>query len=122
MTHDGRTIRFPDPEIKADDTVKFNIKTGKITDFVKFEVGNLAMITAGANMGRVGVVKHREKHNGSHDIIHLTDRRGHTFATRGNNVFIIGKGEKALISLPKGSGIKLSILEERNRRMQKQKN
>jgi small subunit ribosomal protein S4e len=39
-----------------------------------------------------------------------------------NNVFIIGKGGAALISLPADKGIKLSIAEERDKRLsQKQK-
>lgn len=31
---------------------------------------------------------------------------------RMTNVFIIGKGDKPLISLPKGKGVRLSILQE----------
>jgi small subunit ribosomal protein S4e len=39
-----------------------------------------------------------------------------------NNVFIIGKGSQPLISLPADKGIKLSIAEERDKRLaQKQK-
>lgn len=34
-----------------------------------------------------------------------------------NNIFIIGKGSKAYISLPRDKGIKLSISEERNKRL-----
>lgn len=34
-----------------------------------------------------------------------------------HNVFIIGKGIKAYISLPKGKGVKLSIAEERDKRL-----
>jgi small subunit ribosomal protein S4e len=34
-----------------------------------------------------------------------------------NNVFIIGKGSKAYISLPRDKGVKLSIAEERNKRL-----
>jgi small subunit ribosomal protein S4e len=34
-----------------------------------------------------------------------------------NYVFIIGKGNKAYVSLPKGKGIKLTIAEERNKRI-----
>ncbi|MPC63507.1 40S ribosomal protein S4 [Portunus trituberculatus] len=34
-----------------------------------------------------------------------------------NNVFVIGKGNKAYVSLPRGKGIKLSIAEERDRRL-----
>merc|ERR1712083_882653 len=76
VTHDGRTIRYPDPLIKAYDTVKLDLETGKIIDFVKF------------------------------DIVHV-------FATRLSNVFVIGSGNRPLISLPRRKGIKMSILDER---------
>lgn len=33
------------------------------------------------------------------------------------NVFIIGKGLKPYVSLPKGKGVKLSIAEERDKRL-----
>ena len=64
VTHDGRTIRYPDPVISVHDTVVMEIKTGKIIDFIKFDTGNLAMVVGGRNMGRVGVVTHRERHAG----------------------------------------------------------
>ena len=41
---------------------------------------------------------------------------GHTFATRMANVFVIGRGDKPLISLPKGKGVRLNILEEAAKR------
>jgi len=113
-THDGRTIRYPDPLIKAHDTVKFDLDTSKIVDFVKFDIGNLVMITGGHNLGRVGVIVSREKHPGSFDIIHVKDALGQQFATRSTNVFVIGKGTKSLVSLPAKKGIKRSILEERD--------
>jgi len=117
VTHDARTIRYPDPHVKVNDTVVFDMETNKITDFVKFEPGNLCMITGGRNMGRVGIVGHREHHPGSFDIVHIKDAAGHSFATRLSNVFIIGKGQNALISLPADRGIKLSIAEERDKRI-----
>mmetsp|Transcript_2329 Transcript_2329/g.4081 ORF Transcript_2329/g.4081 Transcript_2329/m.4081 type:complete len:267 (-) Transcript_2329:1435-2235(-) len=110
-THDGRTIRFPDPSLKVDDTVMVDIETGKIKDFIKFEIGNLVMATGGHNQGRVGVLSHREKHPGSVEIVHVKDARGNVFATRKGNVFLIGKGVKPMVSLPHGKGIKKSILE-----------
>ncbi|XP_031553651.1 40S ribosomal protein S4-like [Actinia tenebrosa] len=116
VTHDARTIRYPDPLIKVNDTVVVDIKTGKIIDFIKFDTGNMAMIVGGRNMGRVGMVTHRERHAGSFDIVHIKDATGHQFATRLTNVFIIGKGNKPYVSLPKGKGIRLSIAEERDRR------
>lgn len=39
VTHDGRTIRYPDPVIKANDSVKVDIATGKIEEFIKFDSG-----------------------------------------------------------------------------------
>ena len=52
-------------------------------------------------------------HQGSFDIVHLKDSAGHTFATRLTNVFVIGQGNRPMVSLPKRKGIKMSILEER---------
>lgn len=112
--HDGRTIRYPDPLIKEGDSVMVDIATNKITDFVKFDVGALCMVTGGRNAGRVGVIQRREKHIGSFEIVHLKDAAGQEFATRATNVFAIGTGSKPMISLPKGKGIKLSIVDERH--------
>jgi small subunit ribosomal protein S4e len=116
ITHDGRTIRYPDPAIKANDTIKFDLEQNKITDFVHFDTGNLVMITGGRNMGRAGVIVHREKHIGGFDIVHVKDSLDRTFATRITNIFVIGEGNKPWISLPKGKGVKLSIAEERDLR------
>jgi len=116
VTHDGRTIRYPRPEIKVSDSVVVDVTTGKITDHTKFEVGNLCTITGGANTGRTGTVTRVEYHDGNPTIVHIKDAHSHVFATRLNNVFIIGKGSKALVSIPRARGIKLSILEERERR------
>jgi small subunit ribosomal protein S4e len=116
-THDGRTIRYPDPNIAVNDTVKVDLSTGKIIEHCKFEVGSPCMVTGGHNVGRVGVLAHREKHPGSFEIVHIKDALGHTFATRIANVFAIGrKGEDPIISLPRGKGIKLDIVAERDRR------
>lgn len=114
VTHDGRTIRYPDPSIKVNDTVKFDLESGKITDFVKFAPGNIVMITGGRNRGRAGVIVHRERHVGGFDIVHVKDALDRSFATRITNIFVIGEGHKAWVSLPKGKGTKLTITEERD--------
>merc|ERR1719431_338917 len=48
-TSDGRTIRFPDPAVRVHDSVHVDIATGKIQDTIRFDTGNLCMITGGAN-------------------------------------------------------------------------
>jgi small subunit ribosomal protein S4e len=116
-TSDSRVIRYPDPLVNINDTIKLDLETKKILEIVPFEVGNLVMAVGGSNIGRVGVVLNRERHPGSHDIVHVKDAAGHTFATRLENVFLIGKGTKSLVSLPKDKGVRKSILEERDARM-----
>jgi len=116
VTHDGRTIRYPDPAVKTGDSAKVDLESGKITDFVKFEVGNTVMVTKGRNTGRVGTMIQRDAHPGSFDIVHVRDAEGNAFATRIANVFVIGKGgdaKDALVSLPRGKGIKRTIFEVR---------
>jgi small subunit ribosomal protein S4e len=113
VTHDGRTIRFPHPDIGIHDTVKVDIESGKVLDFIKFETGNLVSVTHGNNIGRVGVLTSRDRHLGGFDIVHVRDAHGHTFATRIGNVFIIGKGKNPLIALPKDKGIYLTPVQKK---------
>uniref|UniRef100_A0A8C0EBC2 RNA-binding S4 domain-containing protein n=1 Tax=Bubo bubo TaxID=30461 RepID=A0A8C0EBC2_BUBBB len=118
VTHDARTIRYPDPLIKVNDTVQIDLETGKITDFIKFDTGNLCMVTGGANLGRIGVITNRERHPGSFDVVHVKDANGNSFATRLSNIFVIvGGGCWPWISLPRGKGIRLTIAEERDKRL-----
>merc|ERR1712010_171027 len=104
-TTDGRTIRYPDPIIKVYDSIQVDIATGKVQDTIPFDTGNLCMVTGGRNTGRVGTIMSRERHPGSFDIVHVKDSNGHLFATRLGYIFVIGKGSK------------LSIAEERDKRL-----
>lgn len=61
-------------------------------------------------MGRVGVITHRERHDGGFNIVHIKDAIENSFATRESNVFVIGR-EKPWISLPKGKGVKVNIIQ-----------
>merc|ERR1719385_138144 len=45
VTHDARTIRYPDPDIKVNDSVMVDIESGKIKQFIRFEPGQICMIT-----------------------------------------------------------------------------
>ena len=117
--HDGRTIRYPDPLISEHDSVMVDIATNKITEFIKYDAGALVMLTGGRNAGRVGVITRREKHKGSFEVVHVKDASGHEFATRAGNVFVIGTGNKPMVSLPKGKGLRMSIVEELEKRKEK---
>jgi len=111
VTNDGRTIRFPHPEIAVYDSIKLNLLDNKVEEFAKFESGNLCYCFSGNNVGRVGMLTHRDRHFGGFDIVHMTDANGRKFATRIGNIMVIGKGKKAWISLPKGQGLYLTALE-----------
>jgi len=112
VTHDGRTIRYPDPLYKVNDTVKVDLATGKVIGHLKMENNTLLMVSKGANAGRIGVLTATEHHPGSFEIVHLKDRKGVSFATRLSNVIIIGESAKPWISLPRGKGVKLDVIEE----------
>jgi len=114
VTHDGRTIRFPSPSIKQNDTVKLNLRTGEIVTSFKFEVGAKVMVTGGNNIGRVGNIERLEKHPGSYEIVHVKDENGLEFSTRLVNVFIIGTKNPEIALLKRHNY--LSIIQERELR------
>ena len=94
-----------------------NLETNEVESLIKFENGAQVLLVGGNNIGRVGVLQHIEKHPSSFDIAHIKDAAGHSFATRVNNVFVIGEGKKSVISLLPAKGIKLSLIDERNKRL-----
>jgi small subunit ribosomal protein S4e len=116
-THDGRTIRYPDPLVRVNDCIKVDLASGKMTDIIHFETGASCVVTKGKNNGRIGVIASRDKHPGGFDIITVRDTKGRSFATRIGNIFCIGKKDEAnAISIPKARGIKENILDERKKR------
>jgi len=100
VTHDGRTIRFPDPLININDSIVFDLIEKKIVDFLKFGIGTLCLVTGGGNIGKIGIVTYREQNQGFSSIVRLKDCYNYEFSTKLSNVFVIGKGNKSLISLP----------------------
>jgi small subunit ribosomal protein S4e len=116
VTHDGRTLRYPDPLIRVNDTVRFDVENNKMLDFIHMDTGVNVMVTGGRNQGRSGTIVGRERHPGGFDICHVQDSLGRPFSTRLSNIFVTGDGGKPWVSMPKGGGIKLSIAEERDQR------
>jgi small subunit ribosomal protein S4e len=117
VTHDGRTIRFPHPKLKRNDTVKLNLKSNEIMQHYKFTIGAHCMITKGNNVGRVGSIIRVEKHPGSYEIIHIKDNNGVEFSTRTSNVFVTGSTQHEVSLLKRHS--KLTIINERNIRQKR---
>ena len=101
VTHDGRTVRFPDPLIKINDSIVFDLVEKKIIDFIKFGIGSLCLVIGGSNIGKIGIVIQREQNQGFSSIIKLKDASDYEFSTKLSNIFVIGKGNKSIVSLPK---------------------
>ena len=74
------------------------------------------MLIGGNNVGRIGNVTSIEKHPGSFDICHIKDVKGNSFSTRLGNVIVIGDGKTNTVSIPKGDGIRLTLIQERDAR------
>jgi len=72
------------------------------------------MLIGGNNIGRIGVLQSIEKHPGSYEIAHVKDASGNSFTTRLSNIIVIGDGKTPAISLPKGEGIRLTLVQERD--------
>ena len=113
VTNDGRTIRYPHPEIQIGDTIKLSLETGEITKWYKLKKGNLALFTAGSNKGRVGIISTIERHDAAFSIIRLVDSVGHKFASRSVNIMVLGEGKEPAITLFKDQGIKRTIIQEK---------
>merc|ERR1712032_1775719 len=96
--------------------VKVNIGSGKVDDVFKFEIGCNVIVINGKNRGRYGRLESIQRHPGSFNIVNLRDADGHSFATRLGNVFALSKsGEDIQQSMPTGRGVKLTIIQEREK-------
>ena len=84
---------------------------------VKFQNNAIVLLTGGNNIGRIGVLQSLEKHPGSFEIAHVRDASGNAFSTRLGNVMVIGDSKAAVISIPKGEGIRMTLMEERAGRL-----
>ena len=54
VTHDGRTIRFYDNNIKLGDTINYNLDKNEITDHYSMAIGNISFCSQANNKGRIG--------------------------------------------------------------------
>ena len=51
VTHDGRTLRFPHPLVKTNDTIKLNLRTNEIVSYFKFDtLVELVLLKESRNM------------------------------------------------------------------------
>lgn len=74
------------------------------------------MLIGGNNVGRIGQITSIDKHPGSFTIVNVKDARGNTFSTRLCNILVVGDNKTQVISLPRGEGIRQTLIQERDAR------
>ncbi|EOB14856.1 40S ribosomal protein S4 [Nosema bombycis CQ1] len=115
FTNDGSCFRYCDPKIEVNDTVKIDLASRKVVDFIPFETDKVVYVIKGEDMGRVCVIKHIKEVDYSDSIITVEDFAKKVFTIPSKNLIVIGNSEdNLLISLPAQRGIKLNELEESN--------
>lgn len=110
VTHDARTIRFPDSAIHVGDSLLYNFETATVEKHFTLAVGHKGLVTSGNNLGRIGTVQSIVKKLGNIAVVTLKDEAGHVFNTRIGNVFIIGDS-KVAVTLPRAKGIRYTVKE-----------
>lgn len=115
-TLDGYNFKFVDPSVSVSDTVKVDIKTNKVVDFLKFEADKIAFVYSGSNTGRVGVIKRVEKLCDGKVFIYLTDANEKNFTVLESKAIVIGDKDSLWMSLDESAGIKLDEYEHSNLR------
>lgn len=108
-TENGNCFRYCDLEIQVGDSVKIDINSRKVIEYLSIAEGNTVYLLRGRNMGCSGVVVGIEK-----DIVKIRDANDRYFSTLKKNLMVIG-AEKSWISLGEENGVKLNELELSNK-------
>jgi small subunit ribosomal protein S4e len=96
--HDGRNTLVKKDEYKTGDVLKFSFKDNKISDVLKFDKGNVSLITGGSHIGQIANIEQVQIVPSSKS--NLTIMKGENeFSTLTDYVFPIGKN-KPVVSLP----------------------
>lgn len=115
FTNDGACFKYCDPSININDTVKVDLDTRKVVDYVTFSVGRVVYIINGEDAGRVGIIKDIQIDDNDKTVLSVEDFGSKIFNASLSSVIVIGDNEESLlISLPEEKGIRLTELEEAN--------
>ena len=115
-TLDGYNFKFVDPAVNIGDTVKIDIGSNKVIEYLRFETGHIAFVFSGSNRGRVGSIKRIEKLKNGSSFVYLEDANGKSFTVLDSKVMVIGNKESLWITLDEDQGKKLDVFELSNLR------
>jgi len=109
--HDGRNVlvRVRDPRNPVEDVYKtmgtllITLPRQEVKGYLPLEEGNIALISGGRNVGRIGRIMNIQRGWGrKRSIVTLEDPKGNLFQTSLEYIFVIGK-DKPVITLPEGA-------------------
>ena len=109
--HDGRNVlvKVKDPRNPVEDVYKtmgtliITLPSQDVKGYVPLQEGNLAIISGGRNVGRVGRIMNIQRGWGKRrSIVTLEDPTGNLFQTSLEYIFVIGR-DRPLITLPEGA-------------------
>ena len=77
------------------DSTEIDFKSGKMTDFNKFDTGNLYMVTRVTTVGRTeqssAAITNRKRQPGPLGVVHVRDANSSIVASPFSNIFVIAK-------------------------------
>lgn len=77
------------------DSTEIDFKSGKMTDFKKFDTDNLYMVTRGTTVGRTerssAAITNRKRQPGPLGVVHVKDANSSIVASPFSNIFVIAK-------------------------------
>jgi ribosomal protein S4E len=107
-----------DEDINSNEFIIHNPDIKKIIERILFATHRFTMVSENSNNRRVGTIIHTSKLDRNFNVVILKDARGHNFNTRINQLLILGKIGKSVISLLKGNGFKIYVQEEPEDRLE----
>lgn len=103
ILHDGRSLTGDFDSIRTKDVVKVELPKAKIMDHIPFQVGAVALITGGANVGMVGKISEIKELPGSQPNIVTLTSGGRSFQAPEKYVFVVGS-DRPIIKMPEETG------------------
>ncbi|EQB62031.1 40s ribosomal protein s4 [Vairimorpha apis BRL 01] len=91
FTNDGACFKYCDPSININDTVKIDLKSRKVIEFINFSVNKVACVVSGDQAGRIGTIE------AISEKITLKDFSDKIFSVSVENIVVIGENEESLL-------------------------
>lgn len=116
LTHtlDGYNLKFVDPSVSIEDTVKIDISNNKVVCNLSLSVGKTAYVYSGPSSGRIGVIKRIDAAESGKKTVFMQDKLGKSFSAISSKLMVIGENDSCLVSFDENDGIRLNAIEISN--------